>query len=70
MKSLLLFIKEQNTQILAWIKKQNTSNTPLSNQLPDDLPISFPILKVEDVKTIENYLTTDNNNLLAVVCNL
>lgn len=64
--SLLTQIKNQNTEILA-ILSEKKSATGLPLDLPEDIPIKFPISSSHDMRSIELYLS-EAKNLSAVVC--
>ncbi|KAF5286505.1 hypothetical protein FQA39_LY16281 [Lamprigera yunnana] len=60
---LLLYIKEQNNQIL---KTLDTIQRPVASvsynfELPKNLPAQFPIKTIEDLEEIEIYLLTSEN---------
>ncbi|XP_071578619.1 uncharacterized protein [Temnothorax nylanderi] len=59
--SLVATVKEQNTEILRWINRQNTTN----NALPD-IPFAFPLNTVEEVDQLDVYLKTNNNDSIAL----
>ncbi|KAF5301232.1 hypothetical protein FQA39_LY10818 [Lamprigera yunnana] len=67
---LLLFLKEQNTQILKELKILNSKPNTQRHQSfepPLDIPVGLPLRKVEDVLSLENYLS-NGDNLSALVC--
>ncbi|CAH0558904.1 unnamed protein product [Brassicogethes aeneus] len=61
----LMSVKEQTSEILNWIRKQNSASNVIPNQLPEDVPVSFPITTLDDIVIFENYLNY-NENLLAI----
>ncbi|XP_057671245.1 uncharacterized protein LOC130902975 [Diorhabda carinulata] len=65
--TLLKTIREQNNQILQWIRKQDRSGNHASNtDLPDDIGVQFPLNSQEDITKLETYLS-EKNNCLALV---
>ncbi|KAK5641996.1 hypothetical protein RI129_008163 [Pyrocoelia pectoralis] len=65
--SILLYIKEQNNQILSILRNQNIATTISTfAQLPDDIPIEFPIQTINEIIVIENYL--NSKDALASLC--
>ncbi|KAK4878003.1 hypothetical protein RN001_010509 [Aquatica leii] len=66
----LKFIQEQNSQILAIVKKHPPSAIlPKINILPDNLPCDFPIKNQENLQELEVYLL-DNQNFSCLVAYL
>ncbi|KAF5284398.1 hypothetical protein FQA39_LY17073 [Lamprigera yunnana] len=66
---LLLFLKEQNTQILKELKILNSKPNTQRHQSfepPLDIPIGLPLRTVEDVVSLEKYLS-NGANLSALV---
>ncbi|XP_056635961.1 uncharacterized protein LOC130901655 [Diorhabda carinulata] len=62
--TLLKTIREQNNQILQWIRKQDRSGNHASNtDLPDDIGVQFPLNSQEDITKLETYLSEKNNCL-------
>lgn len=59
--NLLLHVKEQNNQILAWInsEKQAHTSTNLSHT-QDELPFNVPIANYEELNEVENSLIDKN----------
>ncbi|XP_031329464.1 uncharacterized protein LOC116182729 isoform X2 [Photinus pyralis] len=57
---LLLHIKEQNNQILSWIKKQSNT-TVVHGTLPDDIPVKFPLCSIDSLTVLESYLMDDGH---------
>ncbi|KAK4880332.1 hypothetical protein RN001_008478 [Aquatica leii] len=66
----LKFIQEQNSQILAIVKKHPPSAIlPKINILPENLPCDFPIKNQENLQELEVYLL-DNQNFSCLVAYL
>ncbi|KAJ8957035.1 hypothetical protein NQ317_004832 [Molorchus minor] len=63
--SLLIHVKEQNSQILKILKTTKPVGVPIVNELPDDIPVQFPVSSFDDLKQVEEYLN-DLRNLTAV----
>ncbi|KAF5279743.1 hypothetical protein FQA39_LY05433 [Lamprigera yunnana] len=66
---LLLFLKEQNTQILKELKILNSKPNTQRHQSfepPLDIPVGLPLRTMEDVLSLENYLS-NGDNLSALV---
>ncbi|XP_056631476.1 uncharacterized protein LOC130441716 [Diorhabda sublineata] len=62
--TLLKTIREQNNQILQWIRKQDRSGNHASNtDLPDDIGVQFPLNSQEDITKLVTYLSEKNNCL-------
>lgn len=53
--SVVAKVKEQNKEILAWIRKQHDNKTFLTNLHPN-LPVECPIGTVDELKELENHL--------------
>ncbi|KAF5303745.1 hypothetical protein FQA39_LY09818 [Lamprigera yunnana] len=69
---LLLFLKEKNTQILKELKILNSKPNTQKHQSfdpPLDIPVGLPLRTVEDVLSLEKYLS-NGDNLSALVSNL
>lgn len=63
----LKFIQEQNSQILAIVKKHSPSAIfPTINTLPENLPCDFPIKNLENLQELEAHLL-DNQNFSCLV---
>ncbi|KAK4886522.1 hypothetical protein RN001_002793 [Aquatica leii] len=60
LSTLLLQIKEQNNQILAWIRSQSTV-APVPRSLPEKFPVSFPLRNNSHVEELENYIALKEN---------
>ncbi|KAJ8973091.1 hypothetical protein NQ317_006482 [Molorchus minor] len=54
--SLLIHVKEQNSQILKILKTNKPVGVPIVNELPDDIPVQFPVSSFDDLKQVEEYL--------------
>ncbi|KAF5284928.1 hypothetical protein FQA39_LY16883 [Lamprigera yunnana] len=66
---LLLFLKEQNTQILKELKILNSKPNTQRHQSfdpPLDIPVGLPLRTVEDILSLEKYLS-NGDNLSALV---
>lgn len=51
---LLIEIREQNKQILARLVKSDGASN--SVRIPKDMPVNFPLRRVDDVSLLETYL--------------
>ncbi|KAK4886796.1 hypothetical protein RN001_003067 [Aquatica leii] len=60
LSTLLLQIKEQNNQILAWIRSQSTVAL-VPRSLPEKFPVSFPLRNNSHVEELENYIALKEN---------
>ncbi|KAK4887142.1 hypothetical protein RN001_003413 [Aquatica leii] len=60
LSTLLLQIKEQNNQILAWIRSQSTVAL-LPRSLPEKFPVSFPLRNNSHVEELKNYIALKEN---------
>lgn len=56
--TLLFEIKEQNTQILALLKRKESYKVP---GMPSDIPVQFPLHTEEHIVILDDYLKEDEN---------
>lgn len=64
---LLKTTREQNNQILGWIRKQDSVRKTTYCALPDDMGVDLPLKSEQDLQQLEEYIA-DKNNFLALVC--
>lgn len=58
----MIFIKEQNNQILKTLQDFQTSvNSCRPFQLPKDLAVSFPLKSMQDIELLKKYLESPEN---------
>lgn len=60
----LIIIQQQNVQILTLLEQNNSTNIGNDTEVPD-FPVPIPLQSHEELRIIETYLSTNENN---VVC--
>ncbi|KAJ8939051.1 hypothetical protein NQ318_007682, partial [Aromia moschata] len=60
--ALLLTIREQNNQILAWIREQNKNKGYNVTMLPDDLDVQLPLKTNDELERFGIYFSDKNNS--------
>lgn len=58
---LLYQIKEQNNEILNFLRKYYSRTNTLLRTLPDDIPVQLPLNTKEYLDIFENYLENQDN---------
>ncbi|KAF5307562.1 hypothetical protein FQR65_LT18391 [Abscondita terminalis] len=67
----LLFLKEQNGQIIKLLENLQKPQKPIYNfEIPEDFPVTLPLKNIDDVHKLENYLTLSTENLSRLVSHL
>lgn len=64
--NILLQVREQNSQILDYLKKERPSNVTSSNQLNRNISYDLPVRSQEDLDKLELTLK-DKENLILLV---
>lgn len=68
--SCLMYVKEQNTQILKFLQSQQHISLAAPFQLPENIPVEFPLKTFNEILVLEDFLK-DKNSLASVVsCDL